>query len=179
VIFKKKEGVSLSFTARDLNPKEAADGQSTFHFKCLFLHLMILTIAFHNFLKLITVNKMYKLNNESIFILIRMFRFGGSTSLSGCCGEWFSYTISGREKECIQKFISLFSAIWDQRQYGYKEKTYRQWLTQCERIQCHVCSAENIETRTKFLFQESNTGWHGTQCFKVYHDKLYLRINWH
>jgi len=26
----------------------------------------------------------------------------------------------------------------------------RHWVTQCERIQCRVCSAENVKTRTKF-----------------------------
>jgi len=125
MIFQKKEGVSLAFTVWDLNPKAAADGQSTFCFKWPFLHLMILTIVFHTFLKLITANKMYILKNESIFSLIRMCTFGGSTGLYGCCGKWVSYTISGREKKCIQKFISLRSAVWDQRQHGYKEKTYR------------------------------------------------------
>jgi len=37
---------------RDLNPKAAADGWVTFHFKCPFLHLRILSTVFHTFLKI-------------------------------------------------------------------------------------------------------------------------------
>jgi len=32
----------------------------------------------------------------------------------------------------------------------------RHWLMQCKRIQCHVCSARNKETRTKYRCQECN-----------------------
>ena len=41
-------------STRDLNPKLAADGWGTFHFKCLFLYLLILYAVLHTFLKLIS-----------------------------------------------------------------------------------------------------------------------------
>ena len=49
---------------RDLNPKVAADGQSTSGCQCLFLHLLILSAVFHIFLKINTWNKKYKYKNE-------------------------------------------------------------------------------------------------------------------
>jgi hypothetical protein len=52
---------------RDLNFEVATDGWGTVHFKCLFLHLLMLSIVFHTFLKLIASNKKYTLENESIY----------------------------------------------------------------------------------------------------------------
>jgi hypothetical protein len=54
---------------RNLNPKVAADGQGSFHFKQQFSHLLILSIVFHTFLKIKTSNKKYMLKNESIYKL--------------------------------------------------------------------------------------------------------------
>jgi hypothetical protein len=53
----------------DLNPKVAADGRGSFHFKCPFSHLMILSIVFQTFLKIKTSNKKYTLKNESSYPL--------------------------------------------------------------------------------------------------------------
>jgi hypothetical protein len=50
----------------DLNPKVATDGQGSFHFKCPFSHVLILSVVFHTFLKTRTSNKKYMLKNESI-----------------------------------------------------------------------------------------------------------------
>jgi hypothetical protein len=50
---------------RHLITKEAADGRDTFCLKCPFLHLQILSVVFHTFLKLITSNKKYTIQNES------------------------------------------------------------------------------------------------------------------
>jgi len=54
---------------RDLNPKAATDGQGTFHFKCLFLDLLLLSAIFHTFLKIKILNKMYSFKNESNYLL--------------------------------------------------------------------------------------------------------------
>ena len=48
------------------------------------------------------------------------------------------------------------------------------WLMQCKRIWCHVCSAKNKETRTKFKCWECNIRLCATQCFKVHHTKLHF-----
>jgi len=45
------------------------------------------------------------------FNLIRMFRYHGSAGLSVCFGRMSPYAVNGREKESIQMFISMFSAI--------------------------------------------------------------------
>jgi len=43
--------------------------QGTFHFKCPFLHLLILSAVFHMFLKMKTFsNKKYTLKNESTYL---------------------------------------------------------------------------------------------------------------
>jgi hypothetical protein len=57
----------------DLNSKVAADSQGSLHFKCLFLHLLILSVVFHTFLKIKTSNTKYTLMNRSIH-LFRMFQ---------------------------------------------------------------------------------------------------------
>jgi hypothetical protein len=49
----------------DLNPKVATDGWGSCHFKCPFLHLLILSVVFHTFLKLKTSHKKHTLKNES------------------------------------------------------------------------------------------------------------------
>jgi len=48
-----------------------------------------------------------------------MFGYLGSAGLSMCFGRMCPYEVSGREKECIQMFISMFSAIQDQRQMSF------------------------------------------------------------
>jgi len=47
------------------------------------------------------------------------------------------------------------------------------WLMQCKRIRCHVCSAKNKETRTKFKGWECNIGLCAAY-FKVYHTTLHF-----
>jgi len=52
---------------RDFSLKIAADGQGGFCFKCLLLHLLILSAVFHVFLKIKTSNKQYMPKNELIY----------------------------------------------------------------------------------------------------------------
>jgi len=59
------------------------------------------------------------------FKLIRMFWYLGRAGLSVCFGRMSPYAVSGRENECIQMFISMFSAIWDQRQKSFH---YPVWI---------------------------------------------------
>jgi cytochrome bd-type quinol oxidase subunit 2 len=59
---------------------------------------------------------LYFFRHSLVFNLIRMFGYHGSADLSVCFGRMSPYTVSGREKECTEMFISMFSAIWDQRQ---------------------------------------------------------------
>ena len=58
--------INLQHT-RDLNSKVATDGWGTFHFKCLFFQLLILSIVFCTFLKLTASNKKFTLENESTY----------------------------------------------------------------------------------------------------------------
>jgi hypothetical protein len=53
---------------RDLKPRVAANGQHSFHFKYPFLHLLILSTAFHTLLKIKTSNKKYMLQNGSNYL---------------------------------------------------------------------------------------------------------------
>ena len=50
----------------------------------------------------------------------------------------------------------------------------RHWLVQCKRIQCHLCSARNKETRTTYKSRECNIGFCATPCFKVLSHKLHF-----
>ena len=50
----------------------------------------------------------------------------------------------------------------------------KQWPTQCTKLRCLVCSAENKETRTKFKCRQCHIGLCGTPCFEVYHTKLHF-----
>jgi len=60
--------VRTYFKLCTLTLKVAADDWGTFFcLKCAFLHLLILSVVFHTFLKLITRNKKYMLKNEAIY----------------------------------------------------------------------------------------------------------------
>lgn len=54
---------------RELDPKAATDGRGTFHFQCLFLHLLKLLVSalLYTFLKLIALNAKYTLKNPTIY----------------------------------------------------------------------------------------------------------------
>jgi hypothetical protein len=56
---------------RDINPEAAANRQGTVRFKYPFLHLLILSVVFHTFLKLITSNKKYTHKNVSVYPFCR------------------------------------------------------------------------------------------------------------
>ena len=53
------------------------------------------------------------------FCPIMMFRFRGRAGYMGAVAVMSSYAISGRGRECIQTFISLFSAIWNHRHMSF------------------------------------------------------------
>ena len=55
------------YSTRDVNPDVAADYQGSFRLQCPFLRLPVLSIVFHAFLNLITLNKKHTLKDESIY----------------------------------------------------------------------------------------------------------------
>jgi hypothetical protein len=48
------------------------------------------------------------------------------------------------------------------------------WLMQCKRIPCRVCSVKNKETSMKLKCLEHKIGLCVTPCFEVYHTKLHF-----
>jgi hypothetical protein len=64
VMFLRLLNVNLEKNMGDLNPKVA---QGSFHFKFPFLHLPILSVVFHIFLKIKTSNKKYTIKKGSTY----------------------------------------------------------------------------------------------------------------
>jgi hypothetical protein len=129
---------------RDLNPKAAADSRGSLYFKCLFSHLLILSVEFHIFLKIRTSNKKSTLKTVCTYPIMQVSRKS----------TYFYAAMQGRRLNHDQKVSN--------------------WLMQCKRIRCPVCSAKHKETRMKFKCRECNIGLCATPCFKVYQTKLHF-----